>query len=241
MIGEDHERWTDAVGAYLLEAMPDDEREAFEGHLDSCVVCRAEVDSLRVASDALPASVEQLSPPPELKARIMAVVESEAELLAAAAGRNADRPERRRRFGLPALRPAAALAAVAAVLAVGVVVGGQLDGADVTRETITAQVDPRRAEGARVKLVRTGDDATLEVSGMPAPPAGRVYQVWLKREGRDAPVPTSALWLPRSDGSASVAVPGSLEDVEAVLVTGEPAGGSDAPTQLPPTITAPLT
>jgi hypothetical protein len=89
--------------------------------------------------------------------------------------------------------------------------------------------------------VRTGDDATLEVSGMPAPPAGRVYQVWLKREGRDAPVPTSALWLPRSDGSASVAVPGSLEDVEAVLVTGEPAGGSDAPTQLPPTITAPLT
>jgi anti-sigma-K factor RskA len=106
MIGEDHERWTDAVGAYLLEAMPDDEREAFEGHLDSCVVCRAEVDSLRVASDALPASVEQLSPPPELKARIMAVVESEAELLAAAAGRTPTVPSAARRFSLPALRPA---------------------------------------------------------------------------------------------------------------------------------------
>lgn len=241
MIGEGHERWPDAVGAYLLEAMPDDEREGFEVHLGSCTVCRAEVESLRVASNALPASVEQLSPPPELKSRIMAVVEAEAELLASAAGKRADLPERRRRrFSLPSLRPVTALAAVAAVLAVGVLVGWQLDDSGPSVQTISAQVNPDRAKGARVRLVRTGDQARLEVSGMPAPSGGRVYQVWLKRKGRAAPAPTSALWLPRADGSASVDVPGSLKDVEAVLVTGEPAGGSDAPTQLPPTITAPL-
>ena len=239
MIGEGHERWVDAVGAYLLEAMPDDERKSFERHLDSCTICRAEVDSLRVAADALPASVEQLSPPPELRDRIMAIVESEAELLAAA-GSRADLPERRRRrFTLAALRPATALAAVVVVLAVGIVVGGQLGGSDPSTQTITAQVDPGRARGAQVKLVRTGDEAKLVVRGMPAPQGGRVYQVWLKREGRAAPEPTSSLWVPRKDGSASVDVPGSLDDVEAVLVTGEPVGGSDAPTQ-PPTITAPL-
>ncbi len=243
MIGEGHERWTDAVGAYLLEAMPEDERRGFDGHLDGCTVCRAEVDSLRVASNALPASVEQLLPPPALKGRIMAVGEAEAELLAAASGKRADLPERRRRrrFALPSLRPATALAAVVAVLGIGVVVGGQLDGSGPSTQTIAAQVNPDRAKGAQVKLIRTGDAAKLDVRGMPAPPEGRIYQVWLKREGRKAPVPTSALWAPRKDGSASVDVPGSLKDVEAVLVTGEPVGGSNAPTQLPPTITAPLT
>lgn len=241
MIGEGHEDWTDAVGAYLLEAMPDDERQHFERHLESCTVCRAEVESLRVASNALPASVAQLTPPPELRDRIMAVVEAEAELLASASGRDADRPERRRRrFSLPSLRPPTALAGVVGVLALGIVVGGQLGDSGPSTETIQAQVNPARAQGAQVKLVRTGGQARLEVRGMPAPPQGRVYQVWLKREGRKAPVPTSALWVPRTDGSASVDVPGSLKDVEAVLVTGEPLGGSDAPTQLPPAITAPL-
>lgn len=240
MIGEGHERWSDAVGAYLLEAMPEDERRGYELHLESCTVCRAEVDSLRVAANALPASVEQLSPPPELKGRIMAVVEAEGELLAAASGKRADLPERtRRRFSLSSLRPATALAAVAAVLAVGVFLGGRLDDSAPSTQTIAAQVNPDRAKGADVRLVRTGDEAKLEVRGFPAPDRGRVYQVWLKREGREAPVPTSALWVPRSDGSASVAVPGSLEDVEAVLVTGEPVGGSDAPTDLPPMFTAP--
>jgi hypothetical protein len=47
------------------------------------------------------------------------------------------------------------------------------------------------------------------------------------------------LWSPRSNGSAEVAVPGSLDDVEAVLVTDEPRGGSQKPSR-PPFITAPL-
>ena len=41
------------------------------------------------------------------------------------------------------------------------------------------------------------------------------------------------LWSTRADGSADVAVPGSLDGVEAVLVTDEPEGGSDVPTKAP--------
>jgi hypothetical protein len=65
---------------------------------------------------------------------------------------------------------------------------------------------------------------------MPAPPAGRIYQVWLQKPGQD-PAPTDALWSVNAQGDAEVAVPGSLEGVEAVLVTDEPEGGSPAPTR----------
>jgi hypothetical protein len=37
----------------------------------------------------------------------------------------------------------------------------------------------------------------------------------------------------RRDGSAQVAVPGSLDGVQAVLVTDEPAGGSEVPSKAP--------
>jgi hypothetical protein len=67
---------------------------------------------------------------------------------------------------------------------------------------------------------------------MPAPPEGRVYQVWVLPEGADAPRPTQALFTPRRDGSAAAAVP-TVDGVQAVLVTDEPAGGSPAPTREP--------
>ena len=89
---------------------------------------------------------------------------------------------------------------------------------------------------AEVRLEVGDDGATLVARNMPAPPQGRIYQVWLKRPGKD-PEPTSVLWSTRTDGSADVAVPGSLDGVEAVLVTDEPEGGSDVPTR-PPVITA---
>ena len=65
--------------------------------------------------------------------------------------------------------------------------------------------------------------------GLPAPPSGRVYQVWLKRDGHP-PMPTAALFVPSRDGAAAASVPGSLDDVDQVMVTDEPDGGSPQPT-----------
>ena len=65
----DHTSFSDDVGAYLLGALTDLEREAFERHLAECAECRDEVERLRPAADALPRSVEQMEPPPSLKAR----------------------------------------------------------------------------------------------------------------------------------------------------------------------------
>ena len=64
---------------------------------------------------------------------------------------------------------------------------------------------------------------------LPAPPDGRVYQVWVDRGG-PAPEPTDALFSVSRDGSAHVDVPGSLDGVRAVMVTDEPPRGSDSPT-----------
>ena len=66
MSAQDHSRFSDDVGAYLLGALEPDELGAFERHLAACAECRRAVDELRVAADALPRSVEQLAPPPSL-------------------------------------------------------------------------------------------------------------------------------------------------------------------------------
>jgi anti-sigma-K factor RskA len=226
--GPGHEHWHDATAAYLLGALDELERAAFEEHLAGCPACREEVEQLLPAAQALPVSVEPMAPPPALKARIMAEVEREASLLAAA-GPEADRPPARRgrrRFHLrvPRLVP---VAVAAALLVVGVAIGV---GATALRggpeRTVAAEVT---APGATVSLEVNGEEGRLLARGLPAPPSGRVYQVWLKRDGH-APEPTAALFVPSRAGAATASVPGSLEGIDQVMVTDEPDGGSPQPT-----------
>jgi hypothetical protein len=236
-LGPDHEQWADSVGAYVLRALEPDEYERFEAHLAQCPRCRDDVADLRVAADALPVSVPLVSPPPGLKSRIMATVNSEAELLAAA-GQRADEPvsprrgDSRGRLLAWLMRPSVALACALVLIAGGGLTGVLLTGGDDGR-TVVAQTQSPEAD---VRLEIEDGGSTLVAKNMPSPPSGRIYQVWLKRPGKD-PEPTSVLWSTRGDGSAEVAVPGSLEGVEAVLVTDEPPGGSEVPSK-PPVITA---
>jgi len=229
---DDHDRWADSLGAWLLGALPDDEAEGFRSHLDGCAVCRADAESLRVAVDALPASAAPAPPPAALKERVMAVVEREASLLEAA-GPAADRPPAPRRRRLPrlsalGLRPALALplAGLLLVLGGGAALLGR-EAFDQDARTVVARVNPELT-GARASLQVDGDRGRLVGRRLPEPPAGHVYQVWIDRGGK-TPEPTAALFSTRN-GAASVDIPGSLEGVRAVMVTDEPAGGSEQPT-----------
>jgi anti-sigma-K factor RskA len=88
-------------------------------------------------------------------------------------------------------------------------------------------------------MLRVEDgEASLRVDGLPAPERGRDYQVWLKPPGED-PRPAGALFVPSSEGKATVEIPADLKGIEAVLVTNEPAGGSPAPTGDPIIAAAP--
>jgi anti-sigma-K factor RskA len=225
----DHDALRDAAGAWVLGALDEDEAWRFAAHLDVCAACRDEVERLRVAADVLPLAVPTVAPPPELRRRLMAIVEDEArERRRDAAPARTERV--RARLRLPALRPAFAAAAAALLLLVGVGVGLSLRGGGGT-EVVALAVDAAKLRGASAQLVRSGDEAEVRVSNMPAPPSGRVYQVWLQRDGR-APQPDAVFTVDR-EGRGSVGVLGDVEGADAVLVTDEPAGGSRLPTRQP--------
>jgi hypothetical protein len=92
----------------------------------------------------------------------------------------------------------------------------------------TAQV-AQSISGAHASLRLRGGYGELVVSGMPQPPVGDIYEVWLARSP-SSPQPTDALFGVTSTGSGSVNVPGNLHGVQLVMVTREPRGGSSHPT-----------
>jgi anti-sigma-K factor RskA len=222
------------AGAWVLGALPEDERERFAAHLGGCAECRREVAELQTVADTLPLAAPQVAPPPELKERLMAAVRAEAAVLEPPVP---ERPppatRKRRRFRMPviALRPIPAAVAAAVLIALGVGGGVLLSNNGSPGRIVPAQVVAPSAPGARASLTVADDRATLKVEDFPAPPAGRVYQVWLQRPGRP-PDPTTALFRVRG-GNATVDVPGSMRGIDRVLVTDEPDGGSRAPTRSP--------
>ena len=225
----------DNAGSYVLHALPDDEYERFVTHLDGCEQCRREVADLQMAADTLPLAADQIAPPPELKDRIMAVVNAEAELLVAA-GERTDEPAMAKPHSwwkrrLVSLRPLPAIGLATAVLAVGVVVGVLLTGGGESTRTVDAKVTLAAAPTAQAAVKVSGNDGRLTVSHFPAAGNNRVYQVWLVH-GKNAPQSAGLFRVP-ADGSATFAIPESMKGVDQVMVSVEPGGGSDQPTTEP--------
>jgi hypothetical protein len=97
---------------------------------------------------------------------------------------------------------------------------------------VKARFDTTVAPRAAGSLVVAGETATLRLERMPQAPAGRVWEVWIKRPGR-TPEPTPALFTVERSGRATVAVPANVQGAESVLVTDERRGGAQVPTRQP--------
>lgn len=208
------------AAAYLLGALESGEAERFRRHLATCVVCRDEVATLQAVVDALPVAAPQQVPPRRLKRAVMSSIRKEPRTREAVAGRH--------------LRPAPARLALAASVALilAVAIGGGIElssggpsGVRVVRASVLAP-------GASAVVRLSSNHAELIVHHLPAPPAGKIYEVWLERDGR-APSPTNALFGVTSAGAGAVDVPGDMHGVSRVLVTPEPLGGSLQPTHAP--------
>jgi anti-sigma-K factor RskA len=227
MSTRDHISYREEIGAYLLGALTDLERQAFEQHLAGCTECREEVERLRPAAEVLPRSVEQVEPPPSLKASLMKVVESEARERSDAPAR---RPFWERLLPRFSVRPALA---AAAALAVGLLAGvgvAQLGGDD--ERSVTAVLTGAEAQGASAELQIEDGRGTLTASGLDRPSAGRVFKVWVVPRGARGPRP-NAVFLPTRDGSADVPVQGQLRSGDQVLVTSERNPQAQAPEGTP--------
>jgi anti-sigma factor RsiW len=215
------------AAAYVLGAMDEAEVAAFRRHLETCAVCQDEVDALEGAVEALPMMVPQFQPPGTLRQRVMADVREDLK-----AHQRKPTLTLRQRLAKPVPRPAlAGFMALAVAGIITVVLGFRPAGTHVVRAQIAW------APGAAVVKISSGHGELL-IEGMPEPPAGKVYEVWVKHD-TGAVSPTTALFAPTSAGEAAVDVPGSLSGVSAVMVTAERDGGSTVP-HLPPVLVANL-
>lgn len=223
-----HREVFEALGAYALGALPLEERARIAAHVEACPICAEDAAALQRAAGRLPEHVDQIAPPPELRDRIMAVVEAESALLRPA---RAAVPAPRRR---PLFAPRWAATAAALALGVGVgavVIGGGETGVDT--RTLSAEVG---RGSAWVEV--TDDRAQLVVDNLAAPAEGKVYELWIQ-SGEAPPRPASenledAVFVV---DSGRVEIPSPLEPGDRVMVTEEPAGGSLVPTAAPVVVT----
>ena len=152
------------------------------------------------------------------------------------------RREERRRPGGPR-RWLAGVAAAAAIALGGVGVGSYLADQNDPMNQVVRAGDLREASvdvaggGTATLLISSSEDAAVvKMNGVPAPPAGKVYQMWLIPKDGSAPVSQG---LMDEEALSKPAVVEGISSAAALGITVEPAGGSQSPT-LPTVAAAPL-
>ena len=243
------------AGPYAMDAISAPDRARFERHLARCEECAREIASLREATARL-AAATAVTPPPALKARVMAAaaatrqrppgLEPEAAVRTwrtrlGSRGRlgSGGRLGSRGRLALAA-GAVAAVAAVAAAVVFGVSNGGmrdQLSRAQASSQQVAAVLTARDAT-MMVGPVRGGGTVTIVMShsmrelvftaaALHALPASRGYELWLIGPAGDRAV----IMLPpaRHDMTGPVIASG-LRPGDHVVLTAEPVGGAARPT-----------
>jgi anti-sigma-K factor RskA len=222
------------TGAYAVDALDDLERAAFEHHLAGCADCRAEVAGLREAA-ALLAESTAVEPPAALRDRVLAEIATVRPLPPAS---TATGPAPRR-HGRMRLLVAAAAAVV--LVGAGAVVWQQPweDGttqtppvADQVRDAPDAKSTSLEFPGGASATITHSDSlhrAVITTRKMPAPPAGKVYQLWLDQPGKGM---VSAGVMPVKEDQ-TVVLAGDAATATGAGITVEPEGGSATPTTEP--------
>ncbi|MFF8534997.1 anti-sigma factor [Streptomyces sp. SAS_267] len=226
------------VGAYVLHALPAAEEASFENHLAGCAACREEVAELSEVTLRL-ASDQDATPSPELRRHVL-------EQIARTRQEHLPHPVPVRRRALRAAL-AACLALAAALGGVAVWQHTEADEArgevTVRKEQASALTDLLTARDATISTQRLGNGADIGVvasrsqgraafiaSDLPRLGNDQVYELWYAaKSGGLRP----AGLLPGSGGGHARLLLGSLDDVSAVGITAEPAGGSRQPTSDP--------
>jgi len=217
------------VGPYALDALEEQEEQAFEEHLALCERCREELAGLREAAASLAYAAAGPEPPSELKERILAQARSERENVAPLA-----RPRRNW------TAPLAATATVAACAALGLgiwaaTLKSDLDAAQ-SRARNSALVSVLVQPGARFVPLTGGGKLAYAPSGSatllvraPRAPSGKTYEAWVIQSGKA----TRAGLFGGGKRASVIRITRPVRPGAVVAVTLERSGGVDQPTRKP--------
>lgn len=224
------------TGPYVLDAVADSERDAFESHLASCEDCRTEVSDLREAVTKLSQYVAT-SPPVGLRSKVMTVVREHRQVSPVRRTESVPRNEVvRPRLVRRSLILAAAFLAIAGsgVVALDQYRDNAASTAVSTRvTTILTQSDARTIHGAvsgggqaTVVLSTRQDAAVVLVRELRPLPSDKTYQLWFI----DAAQNPRSIGLTNGSSLIPTVVTGGISGQVAFAVTVEPAAGSVRPT-----------
>jgi hypothetical protein len=166
MTTESCREWRESLGAHALGQLPEQERAAFEAHLDGCAACRAELEALAGVARLLPlADPEHFdrapAAPPALGDRIAATIRAER------------RSQRRRRLRLGLAFSGVTAGVAAAVLAIFVLPGG---GTSTPEQHIAFQsLPPGLQIDATLEPHAYGTEIHMYVKGAPSGTLCRVF------------------------------------------------------------------
>jgi len=242
----DHERFEELKEAYVLGALPKEDRREFEEYFAAHPGRQAEIEELSAVAGLLALSPQEQEPSPELRRRIMGAVRAEAveaEAVHPRAGRRSWLAGLREAVGIRDLALAAAAMLVIGLFSWSMLLQGEVRDLQGRVQGLQGQVqDQSQApqmialggagteQGAQAQLVTLeGDRAVLVAENMPPVPEGKTYQIWVIKG--DTPQP-SGVFEPKGDSIAAV-VEKPVEGADAVAVTLEPDGGSPKPTTEP--------
>ena len=257
MSTERHDRIAERLDDYALSHLTPDEREDVEAHVRACAACTRDLQEINEALALVADSAPAMEPPASLKARVIAAVAAQPQEPSrepAFGGRSGSR-----RWKWLSLAAAAALIVLAVMLNQTETARRQLArdvqrsnaAADTLRDRLqrfSGQTDlalsiltasdmrevslagRENAVAAAARAYWSPTRGLLVVADrMPAPPPGRIYQVWVIDGGQ--PVSAGLLGDQSSGRGMLIAPPPrpGTGSAVTVAVTDEPPGGLTAP------------
>ncbi|MBO0780377.1 MAG: anti-sigma factor [Ktedonobacteraceae bacterium] len=220
----DCQQFEESAGAYALEAMSAGERREAEAHLITCANCQRTARELRAVTNLLPLAVPAVAPSPQLKTRIMAAVQADAQRFAAAQ-RAVRRTHRRPWWQYWQTRLALSLALLLLILAGGltawnIVLQRQLAGISANQPISYTIQGTSQAAGARGEATYLPQlhVTILTIHNLPPLQGAEVYQGWLINNNQ----PESIGLLNIQNGSATLNFPGDIRSSDAIAISREP-------------------
>jgi anti-sigma-K factor RskA len=231
----DHERFDELKDAFVLGALPDAERREFEEYLAEHSERQAEIDELGTVAGLLALSSQEQEPTPELRRRIMEVVEAEADRPRVESRRSW--PERIREFlGVRGLALGAAALLVIGLFSWNMILQREIQELQEQAERpqtlqdsrMVALKGPGEAHGARAEvMILHNVRAVLMAEDMPPVPEEKTLQIWVIEDKIPKP---GGLFEPKEE---VIVVEVPLDGADAIAVSVEPEGGSPEPTTEP--------